>query len=173
VVVSASAAERDVWIRRYADGPARLRQAMSAVPDEAVQWRPAPGKWSVHEIVAHCADSETNAYIRLRYLLAEKEPVIQAYDQDEWARRFDYHQVPLSLALQTVEAVRATTAALLARLAPADFERRGRHSESGPYGVDDWLRIYAGHLEGHAAQIERNHAAWQGQRGVAPKPPVD
>jgi hypothetical protein len=37
----------------------------------------------------------------------------------------------------------------------------GRHSQSGPYSTDDWLRIYAEHLEAHAAQIGRNLLAWQ------------
>jgi hypothetical protein len=39
----------------------------------------------------------------------------------------------------------------------------GRHTQSGPYGTDDWLRIYAGHLEVHSAQIRRNLAAWKNQ----------
>ena len=25
-----------------------------------MKWRPGKGKWSVHEVVCHCADSETN-----------------------------------------------------------------------------------------------------------------
>jgi len=27
--------------------------------------------------------------------------------------------------------------------------------------AEDWLRIYAGHLETHTRQLERNLAAWQ------------
>ena len=36
----------------------------------------------------------------------------------------------------------------------------GRHTESGAYGVLDWLQIYAEHLEDHSWQIEQNVAAW-------------
>jgi len=53
-------AERQTLIEQYAAGPARLRAALATVPAEAVKWRPAPKEWSVHEIVCHCADSETN-----------------------------------------------------------------------------------------------------------------
>jgi hypothetical protein len=42
----------------------------------------------------------------------------------------------------------------------ADWAKAGRHTESGPYGAEDWLRIYAAHLDGHARQIERNLDAW-------------
>src|SRR5712692_10779026 len=106
-------AEREELIRRYAEGPAKLRAAFDKVPSEARQWRPAPGKWSAHEVVVHCADSETNASLRIRYLAAEKEPLIVGYDQEHWARTFDYHQHPAGPALLTVEAVRGNTVPLL------------------------------------------------------------
>jgi hypothetical protein len=138
-----------------------LRDALAKVPDAVLKWRPAPGEWSAHEVVCHCADSETNAYARIRFVVAEKEPVIQGYDQDVWARTFDYHAQPLEPALATVEAVRASTAALLRTLSEADWAKRGRHTESGAYAAEDWLTIYAEHLENHARQIEANLAAWQ------------
>ena len=155
------AAERQQRIDQYERGPVRLRDALHLVPDQAVRWRPAPGKWSAHEVVCHCADSETNAAMRLRYVLAEKDAVILGYDQDAWARIFDYHARPLEPALALVEAVRAHTSALLRGLPEEAWTRTGRHSESGPYSTEDWLRIYSDHLEGHARQIERNLEAWR------------
>ncbi|MFQ5520416.1 MAG: DinB family protein, partial [Candidatus Methylomirabilia bacterium] len=146
---------------RYADGPARLRAALAKVPEESRQWRPAPEEWSVHEIICHCADSETNAAARIRYLLSEKDPVILGYDQEAWAVTFDYHSHPLEPALAVVEAVRANTVALLRRVPEGAWEREGRHTESGRYTAEDWLNIYAGHLEEHSRQIERNLAEWQ------------
>ena len=152
--------ERAALIERYARGPALLKAALAKVPREALQWRPAPTRWSAHEIIVHCADSETNAHARLRYLLAEQEPVIEGYDQDRWARQLDYHALPLEPALATVEAVRANTVPILKRMTDPDWRRIGRHTESGPYAVEDWLAIYAEHLEKHSRQIERNLTAW-------------
>ncbi len=153
-------AERSLRIRQYAAGPDRLEAALAQVPPEARTWRPAPGRWSAHEVVVHCADSETNAHMRLRYLLAEPEPLIVGYDQDRWARSLDYHSHPLPLALATVRAVRANTVPLLERLTEADWQRTGRHTEHPSYGVEKWLELYSEHLEVHARQIERNLAAW-------------
>ena len=154
-------AERQALIARYAEGPALLRAAINEVPLDAFKWRPAPGKWSVHEVVVHCADSETNAHGRIRTLVAEKDPVIMGYDQDEWARKFDYHSRQMGLALATVEAVRANTLPILQSLTDADWAKMGRHTESGPYGAEDWLKSYGAHLEIHAAQIRRNVEAWK------------
>ena len=157
-----SASDRSRRIEQYAQGPERLRQALNRVPDGVVKWRPAPGKWSAHEIVCHAADSEVNAYARVRYLLAEKEPVIVGYEQDEWARVFDYHSLPLEPSLAVIDAVRHATAVLLQRLSADAWTKKGRHTQrDGDYTVEEWLKIYADHLEGHARQIDRNVAEWQ------------
>lgn len=157
-----TAAERRTFIDNYAAGPARLRAAIAAVPAEALTWRPAPREWSAHEVAVHCADSETQAAGRIRFLAAEPDPVvIQGYDEANWAVAFDYHAHPLELALATVDAVRANTVALLRRLPEDVWGRAGRHSQSGGYTAEDWLRIYAAHLEEHSRQIEANVAAWR------------
>ncbi|WLT32608.1 DinB family protein [Geothrix sp. PMB-07] len=155
------AATRESYLRRYSEGASLLRQAWEEVPAEARTWRPAEGKWSAHEVVAHCADSETYSAIRIRLLLAEAEPFIVGYDENAWAQRFDYHASDPELALRLVEMVRSYTSAMLARLPEEAWGRMGRHSHSGPYGTDDWLRSYGEHLEIHAAQIRRNLTAWQ------------
>jgi hypothetical protein len=156
-----SRAERDALLERYEDGPALLRAAWNQLPQAAQQWRPAPGKWSAHEVVVHCADSEAYGHTRIRLVLAEKQPLIVGYDENVWTRVFDYHAHDPELALRTIEAVRANTAACLRRLPDTSFGKVGEHTESGTYTDADWFRIYAEHLEIHARQIERNLAAWQ------------
>src|SRR5262245_47999794 len=159
--MSLTAAARDQLIAQYAAGPARLREALAKVPDEARKWRPGPGEWSAHEIVCHCADSETNGAARIRFLLVEEHPVLVGYDQDRWAIALDYHVPPLDVALATVDAVRAHTAALIRRVPEEAWRREGRHTESGRYLAETWLTIYAEHLEIHARQIEANLDVWR------------
>jgi hypothetical protein len=153
--------ERKTLIRRYEEGPQKLRAAYERIPAEARQWRPAEGKWSAHEVVCHAADSETIAAQRIRYLVAEPNPMIVGYDQTQWAKSFDYHAAPLEPAMATVTAVRANTAALLRRLPEKAWASEGTHTESGRYTAEDWLKIYAEHLEKHSRQIERNLEAWK------------
>ena len=155
-----SPAERDRMITQYEEGPGLLREAWGRVPEEARQWRPGPGKWSAHEIIVHCADSETNAAGRIRYLLAERDPKILGYDQDRWAELFDYHSFPVEPAFQAVEAVRRNTLPLIRRITGPQLEIMGHHTESGPYGVADWFRSYGEHLHVHVRQIGRNLEAW-------------
>src|SRR6266567_5337132 len=92
--MSLTPAEREELIRRYEQGPALLKTALAKVPAEAREWRPGEGKWSVHEIICHCGDSEANGSLRIRYLAAEEDPLIVGYDQAQWARTLDYRSAP-------------------------------------------------------------------------------
>ena len=156
-----TSAERTALIDRYERGPALLKAALAKIPTDALQWRPAPEKWSAHEVIVHCADSETNAHSRIRYIFGETQPVIQGYDQERWATALDYHRLPLEPALATVEAVRANTLPLLRRATDADWARTASHSEYGAFGAEEWLKLYGEHLEKHSHQLERNLAAWK------------
>src|SRR4051794_6631736 len=154
-------AERERLIHQYADGPARLRAAFERVPEAARQWRPAPSEWSAHEVIVHCGDSETVSASRIRWLIAEPEPLILGYDEAHWAVTLDYHAHPLEPAFAAIDAARANTVALLRHMPDDIWERHGRHSQSGAFSAEDWLRIYAEHLEEHCRQIETNVAAWR------------
>jgi hypothetical protein len=159
--MSLSPAEREALIQQYADGPNWLERAIEAVPEAARAWRPGPGKWTAHEVVCHCADSEMHSALRIRTLLIEDRPTIRGYDQDAWAIGLDYAGHPLAVALAAVRAARNHTVPLLRKIPAAAWSRTGTHSESGAYGCEIWLQTYAAHLEIHARQIERNLAAWR------------
>lgn len=153
--------ERHALIDQYAEGVRVLTAALATVPLAARQWRPQTGAWSVHEIVCHCADSETNSASRIRYLTGERDLTLDNYDQDRWAVEFDYHAHPFEAALAAVEAVRANTLPLIRRLPAHVWERVHQHKTKGPYTATDWLRTYAVHLHEHAQQIAANTTAWK------------
>src|SRR5262245_59410367 len=136
----------------YRDGPDAVARALDGATEAELDARPSRGGWTAREVVHHLADSETMSTIRLRRLLAEDEPLIAAYDENEWARRLHYDR-PVDLSFATFAAVRAANAELLARLGADEWRRGGTHSDSGPYGVETWLEIYAAHGHDHANQI--------------------
>jgi hypothetical protein len=128
--------------------------AAAGLSDDDLDRRPAPGEWSAREVIHHLADAEARSAVRLRQLLAEDAPVIQGYDEELYARTLHYDR-PVAASLALLQAVRASTAELLARLTDADFARTGTHTESGPYSVDTWLGLYAAHAHDHADKLRR------------------
>lgn len=145
---------RTSLIARYQAGYAEVQDALAGAADADLDRRPADGGWTAREVVHHLADSETTSYIRLRRLLAEDGPTIHGYDEAEFARRLWYDR-PISTSLAVFQAVRASSGEILDRLSESDWSRRGVHTESGGYAVEDWLEIYAAHAFHHADQIRR------------------
>ncbi|MDQ3817750.1 MAG: DinB family protein [Acidobacteriota bacterium] len=155
--------ERQQLISQYEVGYYEVARSLEGFPPDHMTAHPIEGKWSACEIVQHLADSEMNAAIRLRRMLAEERPVLHAYDQDDYARRFHYDGRDIRPALDAFRGARATSAQILSQLTEEDWKREGWHPESGLYTLETWLRIYAGHAHNHAAQIRRLKEAVSGQ----------
>lgn len=143
---------RTELIEKYRSGYAAVAAAVEAAGPDRLDTA-AAGGWTAREVVHHLADSEMTAAIRLRRLLAEDAPVIAGYDEEAFATALRYAERPIEAALNAVKAARETSAELLGLLTEDGWARAGTHTESGRYGVEDWLRIYAAHAHDHAAQI--------------------
>jgi hypothetical protein len=146
---------RAALLAAYTAGPDVIRATVEGLGPVELDARPADGGWTPREVVHHTADSEMTSAIRLRRLIAEDDPLIVGYDGDEFARRLHYDDRPIEPALAAIAAARATTVQILDRLTEAEWARTGTHSESGTYGVERWLEIYATHCHDHADQIRR------------------
>jgi hypothetical protein len=149
------AERRAALVSQYEAGPGVLRAAVEGLNQVELDRRPADGGWTPREVVHHVADSEMTSAIRLRRLIAEDDPLIVGYDGDEFARRLRYADRSIEPALAAVDGARSTTAQILRGLTEAEWARTGTHTESGPYGVERWLEIYAVHCDEHADQIRR------------------
>lgn len=152
------AARRTDLLARYRAGHATILASLAGIDEAGLDARPADGGWTPREVVHHTADSEMTAAIRLRRLVAEENPVIVGYDGDTFAARLRYADRPIEPALDAIAAARATTVQILDALTDAEWARTGTHSESGPYGIERWLEIYAVHCDEHADQIRRARA---------------
>jgi DinB family protein len=131
---------------------ARLIRGKSAARLRA---RPAPGKWSVAEILAHLADCEVVTSWRMRQILGAPGAAIQAFDQDAWAAALHYAKRDARKSLAHFTAMREANLALLKSLAAEQWKHFGIHAERGQESIEHILRLNAGHDVNHIKQIER------------------
>jgi uncharacterized damage-inducible protein DinB len=131
----------------------RLSELFAALGMERAGKSPAPGKWSVREILCHLADCEIVFAFRLRQTLAEPHPVIQPFDQDLWARNYDAYDAASALAVFT--AVRHFNVQLIDSLPPEAFSRPVSHPERGTMTFQTIVDTMGGHDLNHLGQIER------------------
>ncbi len=154
--------ERNEKIELYGRGFDLLKAALAEVPKEAMKFKPESKEWSVHEIIIHIADSETNAALRARKLIVEPGGTLMGYDQDKWAIELNYHDMDLEDALEATHIARKTTYALLKRLPEEVFSHWLKHPEmEGQYSFEKWINIYSGHIPGHIEQIQNNMKLWK------------
>ena len=117
--------------------------------------KPAPGKWSVAEILAHLADAELVGGYRFRMILATPGVPLQAFDQNRWAEAFAYAAADPEDSFHTFAALRASNLHLWRTVGAQHPDAYGMHAERGRETVAGLLRLYAGHDLNHLQQIER------------------
>ena len=117
--------------------------------------RPAPGKWSVAEIVAHLADVEVVVSWRLRQALTSNGASIQAYDPDAWANTFKYARHNVKDSLERYRILRESNVALLKSIPKPLWDNYVVHQERGNETVTHMVRLYAGHDVNHLEQVGR------------------
>ena len=134
------------------DTPRRVAQLVETIGPARLEVSPAPGKWSVRDIVSHLADAEIAFSFRLKQTLAEDHHVIQPFDQDLWAK--SYPSCDTRLALAALSAVRAWNLALIQSVKPADLSKPVTHPERGTMTFQTIVETMAGHDRNHIKQIE-------------------
>jgi DinB superfamily len=152
-------------LERYRRGAELLAVVLTGVFGEEEDFAPAPGKWSVRQIVAHLADAELVGAHRFRQVIAEENPTLIAFDQDAWTRNLDYARRKPKQSLETFRRIRAENYELLKGLPEEAFERTGNHSENGPMTLRRLLEGYAGHAESHARQLQEIRETYKQAKG--------
>ena len=135
--------------------PRKLTALTKGLGRKQLTRRPAPGKWSIAEILAHLADAELVVGFRLRLMLASNGSPIQAFDQDAWAETFNYGRRDPKISLETFSMLRKNNLRLLSSVPRRLWENYGQHSERGKETVEHVMRMMAGHDLNHLQQIER------------------
>ena len=164
--------ERREKIEEYGRGFDSLSAALAGAPREAWSFKPAPGEWSVHEILVHMADAESVAALRARTLIAEPGSTVMPYDDARWAAALKYENQNVDDALQLFKLLRQLTYHILQTLPDQIFTHTVLHPEwvlpeevypeyGRPYTLEKWLNIYTRHVRDHIEQIKQTHQAWK------------
>ena len=141
-------------LRLQQTAPNKLALLLKGKTGKQLMRRPAPDKWSVAEIAAHLADAELAISWRIRQILSNNAISIQAYDQDAWAKTFDYAHRDPRQSLASYRALREANVALLKSVPRKLWDNYGVHEERGNESISHVVRMVAGHDLNHLRQIE-------------------
>jgi hypothetical protein len=136
--------------------PARIARAVAGLTSAQMRKRPAPGKWSIQEIVGHLMDTEVVYAYRWHMAFGQSGMPIQGYDQEVWIREENYRHPKWRVRdmVEHIKNLRAATLYYFERL-PRGVEKKryGMHSERGRETMRRTQELIAGHDINHLEQI--------------------
>ena len=130
-----------------------ITRLIEGVAVAKLKQRPAPGKWSVTEILAHLAEDELTSTWRYRQMLEHEAPVLLGFDQDLWATVGEYASWKPEEALALFQLLREANLRMFAHLTTEQWQRYGVHTERGKITVRDLCRHMAAHDINHIDQV--------------------
>jgi DinB family protein len=136
------------------EAPDTIADLIAGVAPARLKRPPAPGKWSVLQIIAHLAEDELASSWRYRQMLEHDGPELSAFDQDLWARVGDYSSWQHEDALTMFRLLRQANLRMFARLSPQQWQRCGTHTERGKVTIRELCRHMAAHDVNHIEQIK-------------------
>jgi hypothetical protein len=132
----------------------QLSSLLAGASRTVLATRPAVGKWSVLEIVAHLADAELAMSWRIRNAIASPGVALAWWDESLWAERLEYHRIPWRTSVGRFKALRLANLALLRSIAPAAWDScHGTHATRGRQSVRDFVTLEAAHDLNHLRQV--------------------
>jgi hypothetical protein len=151
--------ERKALIAKIRALPEQLESLVGGLSPRQLTTAFLEGEWTVAQNVHHLFDSHANSYIRCKLALTEDSPPFKPYDQDAWAALADARDADIDISLTLLRALHARWVRFWESLPDDAWERSGYHPQYGQMSLDDILRSYAAHGEGHLDQITRTLAA--------------
>lgn len=123
----------------------QLDEGIAAAP-------PAPGEWSLKEVLVHLSDFERMFnYRALRFSRGDSTPV-EAFEQDPYVAASEANERPLESIIGELLALRAATILFFESLSEAMLSRGGM-AGGNPVTVRALWFIIAGHCEGHLRDL--------------------
>lgn len=151
-------------LRRYSEGPNHLSTYLKNVPEEAIDYKPAPGKWSIRNIYAHLMDCEVNSFVRIRKAIAEPKGTIMPFDQDAWAKHFNYDELDPKLAVNLIKELRQIQMTTLNSIFDETWLHHMHHPQEGELSIYDWIKKDIDHADIHIKQMNRNVYDWTSEQ---------
>jgi FMN phosphatase YigB (HAD superfamily) len=141
------------WPYRLAGNLARIAAVTAEARPESWRRQPAPGEWSLGEVLCHLRDVEREVHQpRLRATLKEDNPFLAGADTDQWAVARDYAAQDGPAALTDFAQARRETVLLLSQLPAIAWSRPARHALLGPTTLAELARVIVDHDQIHLAQ---------------------
>jgi hypothetical protein len=122
--------------------------SLATITEQQSEFRYAPGKWSVKEVLGHINDSErVFSYRALRISRNDKTPM-EGFEQDDYVRDGPFRHIGWNDLVGEFRTIRAATVSLFTKVSEEESLRRGTANKA-EVSVRAIAWIIAGHALHH------------------------
>lgn len=142
---------------------ARLVEGLAEIPNQletlanrakkAASPAASTDEWAPSEIVGHLCDAARYWGARMRRVVHEDDPALEAFDENMLVRLGAHRYWPLEALLREFRLLSEANVAFLRGLAPSAWERAGVHESRGRLTLREIVAIEAAHEQGHVHQF--------------------
>jgi len=151
---------RELTVARMAATAGLLREMTADLDGETAGRAPAPGEWSIAEVVQHLVEGDRDTFVpRLRRMLAESRPVFEKTAVAPGDR------TDLPTLVAAFASARAQAVKTLRGLDDAGWRREGVSPSRGPLSVASYAATMDAHDTEHLRQLQSVRA----RVGLRPK----
>ncbi|MFQ5961916.1 MAG: DinB family protein [Candidatus Methylomirabilales bacterium] len=119
-----------------------------ASPDSITR-RPASGKWSIHENLAHLGRHHEVFLDRVRRILTEDKPRLARYRAEEDPEWPEWPSMPTEEVLRRLTMLRGELITRVKTLSPDQLSRIGVHPVFGEMTIPEWIEFFLVHEAHH------------------------
>ena len=139
--------------------PDHVADTCAGLDDAQIRRRPADGEWSLLEIACHLRDYAEEEGLRVRRIIEEDNPELQAWDEQQRAAERRYLEEDPRRVLTTLRAFWTGLAYRLEHLSDSEWQRRATHPERGAITPAIRLEHQAAHAQTHLQQMRATRNA--------------
>ena len=129
---------------------------LSRLTEEQGDFRYAPGKWSIKEVIGHINDAERIFSYRLLCIARGDQTPLPSFEQDPYIKAGNFGARTLKDLLEEFSLIRESTMALVQSMDDAAWLRRGVASQREITSTAVAF-VIAGHLRHHRILLEERY----------------
>lgn len=143
-------------VDRYSEHANYAETFLRAIPIPKTEFRYAPGKWSIKQVVGHITDANTIFLYRLLCIARGESKSLPGFDENAYVEKAGFENADWANILRSHKGIAEATAGIILGLSPEAWTRQGIANQVN-IKPSEMLRVIIGHEKHHIKVLKERY----------------